>query len=287
MPISLQKIQTLIDNGDKKRARNHLKKILKDNPSADAWYLAALTMESDADKIKCLRKALKLDELHTPANRLLLQLEEAPIVPQQKNRPSSVESVTMNRQKKVDGVRQQKTGRRRRVGCGCLFSMLLSSIFTTVVLTTIGLLPGVIGTFVSMTSDVAPVYEIENVPLEMVEDSLYKLTPVFSKTITEQDINFIDHGYLNEYKFNAVAGEAYLIYLQFLSLDAHNTKQNIAINDSEGYNVIPDCEIQKISDYDNGVAYICGVSVTGKWSIRILGISGESIGGYIVGVKPI
>jgi hypothetical protein len=292
MSISLQGIQTLIDNGDKKRARHHLKKILKDNPSADAWYLAALTMESDADTLKCLRKTLKLDELHTPANRLLLHIEGMPVIPQQKqaDTPSGRGTPSIDRKKKVARVRQQsqqKTGRRRRVGCGCLFSMLLSSIFTIIVFTTIGLLPGVIGTWVSLTSDVAPIYEIENVPIEMAEDSLYQLTPVFSKTITEQDLNFIDHGYLNEYRFNAVAGEAYVIYLQFLSLDAHNTKQNIAINDSEGYNVIPDCEIQKISDYDNGVAYLCGVSVTGQWSIRILGIKGESIGGYIVGIKPI
>lgn len=289
MPTSLKDIQTLIDKGDKKQARNHLKKILKDKPSANGWYLAALTMESDVDTIKCLRRALKLDEFHIPASRLLHQLENTPTKPQQEeNKTPALDSPeTMNRQQKKDRVSQQKKGRRRRVGCGCLFSMLLSSIFAITALTTIGMLPGVIGTVVSLTSGVAPVYEIENVPIEMVENSLYQLAPVFSKIITEQDINFIDHGYVNQYKFDAVVDETYLIYLQFLSLDAHNLNENIAINDPEGYNAIPDCEKQKISDYDSGIAYLCRSYVTGQWSIRILGINGESIGGYVVGIKRI
>ncbi len=288
MSASLQKIQALIDSGDKKQARSRLKNILKDNPSADGWYLAALTMESDDDTIKCLRRALKLDALHTPANRLLYQLEKTPsITPADSKSVTDQSNIQMNRQKKLDSKRKQKSNRRRRVGCGCLVSWLFSASIALVTLTTIGVLPGVISTVMSLISDVNPVYQIDNVPIEMVDDSIYQLTPVVSKTLTDQDIFFIDHGYVNQYHFDVEADQSYVIFLQFLSLDAHNLHHNMAINDSEGYNIIPNCERQKISDYDNGVAYVCRAHVTEQWSIRILGIQGESIGGYIVGTKVI
>jgi hypothetical protein len=288
MATSLQKIKELIDNGDKKQARARLKTILKDSPSADTWYLAALAMDSDEDTIKCLHRALKLDALHSPANLLLNQLQEAPIVVQpSENKTPLASSVNMDRQEKVDAVKQQKKGKRRRVGCGCLMSMFTSSIFAIVVLTTIGMIPGLIGTIVNLTSQVAPVYEIENIPIEQVENAVYQLEPVFSKLLTEQDVNFIDHGFVNEHIFDTVEGKGYVVFVQFLSLNTHHTKQNIAINDSEGYNAIPNCQEQKISEYDNGVAYLCGASVSGQWKIRILGINGESVGGYIVGIKSI
>lgn len=287
MSVSLQKIQSLIDSNDKKQARSLLKPILKDNPSADAWYLAALTMENDADTIKCLRRALKLDALHTPANRLLHQLEKAPLLRSSQDNALLETPANMDRQKKVNTARQQKKGKRRRVGCGCLMSMFMSSTLAIVVLTTIGMIPGLIGTIVNLTSQVSPVYEIENMPIEQVQDAVYQIEPAFSKLLTEQDVSFIDHGFVNEHRFETVEGTAFVVFVQFLSLNTHHTKRNVAINDSEGYNAIPDCLEQAISEYDNGVAYLCTASVSGQWSIRILGINDESTGGYIVGIKTI
>lgn len=76
MADSLTPIKRAIRAGDQARARRLLKPVLQDEPSADAWTLAAMVTETNDQAIKCLRKALAIDEWHSEANRMLSRLEK-------------------------------------------------------------------------------------------------------------------------------------------------------------------------------------------------------------------
>lgn len=82
---TLQEISDSIRYGDKKRAQELLKPILKENPSAEAWYLASQAANTDAQMVKFLQKAVELDPSHEKASRALeamqamgISSEEAP-----------------------------------------------------------------------------------------------------------------------------------------------------------------------------------------------------------------
>lgn len=68
---TLQEISDSIKYGDKKRAQELLKPILKQSPSAEAWYLASQAANSDAQMVKFLEKAVALDPSHETASRAL------------------------------------------------------------------------------------------------------------------------------------------------------------------------------------------------------------------------
>ena len=76
---AINQIKQAIKAGDTAKAKQLLKPILKENPSADAWTLAAYIMDDPQQQIKCLRKALSLDEWHSEANRMLYNLESGNI----------------------------------------------------------------------------------------------------------------------------------------------------------------------------------------------------------------
>ena len=75
MSHSLDKVRRALKANDRATARKLLKTILQTEPSADAWTLAALVTDDRDQQIKCVRKALQLDEWHTDANRMLSRLE--------------------------------------------------------------------------------------------------------------------------------------------------------------------------------------------------------------------
>ncbi|MFW5709095.1 MAG: hypothetical protein ACOCX5_02625 [Chloroflexota bacterium] len=76
MSEALNQVKRAIRQGDKQQARVLLKPLLKENPSADAWTLAAMVTDTREQAIKCLKRALAIDEWHTDANRMLSQLEQ-------------------------------------------------------------------------------------------------------------------------------------------------------------------------------------------------------------------
>ncbi len=297
MSTTLQKIQVLIDKGDKKRARQYLKRILKDDPSADAWYLTALTLDDDLQKIKCLRHALELDALHTPSNRLLYQVEGGmPLHEQEKQRQQEIEKRTtkdivplekIEREMKKDRFQRHAERQRRRTRYGCLFSFLLSASCSLFAVTAIGLLPGFIGTMSTIFGGPAPVHAIEGTPIEDREDAIVIMTPVQSNEASNQDVEIMDHGYLHEYKFDALKNESYAIYVQFMSVNANHVSRNVAIIDPEGSNATGICERQRILEGDMGTAFTCQANMSGEWAVRVLGITGESVGAYFVGVEKL
>lgn len=296
MSPTLQKIQSLIDKGDKKRARHYLKLVLKEEPSADAWYMMALTLDDELQQIKCLRNALKLDAFHSPSNRLLhkveggMPLHEQEKLKQEKEKRETREVVPLKpieREMKKDRFQRHAERQRRRTRYGCLFSFLLSASCSLFAVTAIGLLPGFIGTMSTLFGGPVPVHAIEGTPIEDREDAIVIMTPVQSNEASNQEVEIMDHGYLHEYKFDAIQNESYAIYVQFMSVNANHVSRNVAIIDPEGSDATGICERQRILEGDMGTAFTCQANMSGEWAVRVLGVTGESVGAYFVGVEKL
>jgi hypothetical protein len=77
MVDELATIHAALEAGDKRGARRLLKPLLDTNPSAELWWLAACTCESEEQEIGCLRKALKIDSKHAQARGRYTELRRA------------------------------------------------------------------------------------------------------------------------------------------------------------------------------------------------------------------
>lgn len=296
MSTSLQEIQNLIDTDRKKEARQKLKTILQTAPSADGWYMTALVVDNEAQKIKCLRQALKIDEMHSPANRLLYQIEGS--IPQQEREKLKrhqeklktkeiVPLEKIDREMKQDRFQKQKQRQRSRTRYGCLFSLMLSASCSMFAFSAIGMLPGFIATVTGIFGGPAPVYEVDGIPIQDVKDAIFILPPSQSNDATNQEVDIMDHGFLHEYVFTARAGTTYAIYVQFMSLSANSVSKNVVVTDEQDFDVTYLCEQQRIIEGNQGVAYVCTATTSGEWSVRILGVTGESVGAYFVGVESL
>lgn len=72
--LTIADVRAAVNQGDRKQAMEMLKAILSENPSADAWYLAA-RMSKDKDRaIKYLRRALLIDSHHSQSLALMEKL---------------------------------------------------------------------------------------------------------------------------------------------------------------------------------------------------------------------
>lgn len=296
MSTSLQEIKVLIDKGDKKEARQRLKQVLKDEPSADAWYLTALAVDDESQKIKCLRHALKLDDFHTPSNRLLHKIEGGIPLHEQEKLKQQVEKrkirdiVPLEKvdcEMKKDRFQRHAERQRQRTRWGCLFSFLLSASCSLFSISAIGMLPGFIGTMNTLFGGSVPVSEIEGTPIQDRDDAIIVMTPAHSSDASGQEVDIMDHGYLHEYNFSARQGESYAIYVQFMSVNANHVSRNVAILNPRGEDMTDICERQRILEGDMGTAFTCTVNSSGEWAVRILGVTGESIGAYFVGVETL
>lgn len=296
MSKSLEAIQSLINKGEKQVARKQLKTLLKTNPSAQAWYLAALAVDDQNQQISCLRQALKLDEFHTASNRLLYKIEgEMPREEREKRKRHEemlkTREITplekIERQKKQDRFQKHRARQRTRTRLGCLFSLLLSVSCSMFAASVVGMLPGFIGTITTIIGGPQPVYEIEGTPIEQREDALEIMTPAQSNPASNQEVEIMDHGYLHEYVFSARQGKTYAAYVQFMSLNAKHVSRHVAIINEQGQDITGICEREHILEGDMGIAYICEANSSGIWAVRILGINGESVGAYFVGVEAL
>jgi hypothetical protein len=61
--------------------------------------------------------------------------------------------------------------------------------------------------------------------------------------------------------------------------------RNIGILDPSGRDAESRCERNRILQGDNGAAIICTIHQTGTWSLRLLGIDGQSTGAYVVSIE--
>lgn len=78
MSKNLKAVKTAIRQGDKRRARKLLVTILKQNPTADAWYIAARLASDRKQAAGFLRRALRQAPDHVPSKKLLTRLSQKP-----------------------------------------------------------------------------------------------------------------------------------------------------------------------------------------------------------------
>lgn len=106
---TLQEISTAIKFGDKTHARELLTPLLKESPSAEAWYLAAQVAESVDETKAALKQALDYDPEYTLARRALDALEStpAPSAPAEAAPPVQPESKPAPAPKRKPTVRRE------------------------------------------------------------------------------------------------------------------------------------------------------------------------------------
>ncbi|MEO8392349.1 MAG: hypothetical protein ABI700_05085, partial [Chloroflexota bacterium] len=167
---TLQPIRDAIKAGDKKTAQVLLKPVLKNQPSADAWVLAAQACATEEKAIYCLRHALELQPQHSAANRMLFKLEG--MKPQQAamiEEMPPVEALTVEPLKKVVR-RKKKRSASRTIVLICL--LVLGVSLSTLTLNLAGLITGPITAITELTGGATPVREIGGKPLSQVENAV-------------------------------------------------------------------------------------------------------------------
>lgn len=299
---NLAPIREALKNGDKAVARRLLPTLLKTQPTADLWTLAAQACDKQEDAIKCLRKALELDSLHSQANRLLFKLEGA--------KPPSAEEwdrLTAQRARQAlpaEPIPLKKVKRKRRMTpgrwVGCLSFLLLGSACSLFTLNMIGVINGVFTTATVLLGGPTPVSQWQGQPLSEVSNAPVVIPPSQQEMIGVatsgddiaertssggRDADVLDPGYSHEYQFDAVQGSEYAVYIQFLSLDANRVSRNVAVLRPDGSDATPNCDQNSILQGDNNVTFICNIDATGTWGVRILGRDDESVGAYFVGIE--
>ncbi len=283
---SLQPIREALKAGDKQTAQKLLRPLLKDQPSAEVWYLAAQACKTDDKAIECLRYALELEPQHSGANRMLFKLEGAKpkSAVEEVIEPPSIEALAELPPLKKVRNRRKRSASRTLV----LISLLaLGMCCSLVTMNLVGIITGPITTLTEITGGPTPVGAIDGTPIADVNNAPLLLTPSQSKPIQDKDADVLEAGYEHEYTFAAQKGTAMAIYVQFLSLAANQVSRNVVVVRPDGSDATPKCEHDTIIQGDNNVTLTCEIDITGTWKVRILGRQGESVGAYFVGVEPI
>jgi hypothetical protein len=76
--LTIADVRTAVTQGERKRAMEMLKLILAENPSAEAWYVAARLSKDKSNALKYLRRALLIDSHHTKSLELMEKLGGKP-----------------------------------------------------------------------------------------------------------------------------------------------------------------------------------------------------------------
>lgn len=296
MSDKIQKIRETLAAGDTAKASKMLKWLLQNDPSADAWVLAAEMASDNELKIKFLRKALTLDEWHAQANRMLHKLEDVKPLSQMAVPASSEWSKTtgmkpvseIKRQLKQDKHREHSQRQQFYGRMGCLFSIFLMFFISTFALRAIGLISSSLTAgFNALFGLPTPIVAYEGTPLAELENVPLLLTPSHSEVATDRDMEILDNGYMNEHTFEARSGEEVLVYIQFLSVNANRVSRNVAILDPDGNDARGQCFTDTILKGDNNVTFTCLIQRSGTYRVRVLGRDGESVGAYFVGVESL
>jgi hypothetical protein len=74
--LTIADVRSAIEQGDKPRAVQMLQIILTENPSADAWYVAARLTHDNKTAVRYLRRALMIDPDHRRAAMMLEKMGE-------------------------------------------------------------------------------------------------------------------------------------------------------------------------------------------------------------------
>jgi len=279
---TLQPVREALKAGDKKTAQKLLSPIIKTQPSANAWYLAAVACSTDEKAIFCLRQALALEPQHSAANRMLFKLEGAKPVAVAEQPP--LEVLTVEPLKKVKRAKKKRSATRTLV----LISLLLLGIcLSTLTMNLAGLITGPITALTELSGGPTPVREIGGTPIAQVANAPLLVKPSQSKELQGRDADVLEPGYLNEYTFTGSRGQDVAIYIQFLSIAANKVSRNVVVMRPDNSDATSKCERDTIIQGDNNITLTCTIDTPGIWKVRILGREKESVGAYFVGVQNI
>lgn len=71
---NLYDVQDALSNGQRKEAITMLEEVLREAPTANAWYMAALITNNEREKVRHLQRALLLDPDHEQSKAMLKKL---------------------------------------------------------------------------------------------------------------------------------------------------------------------------------------------------------------------
>ncbi len=279
-PDSLQPIRDALKAGDKPTAQRLLSPLLKTQPTADLWYLAAQACPTDEKALICLRKALELQPQHNGANRMLFKLEGAK--PSAHMEPPRVEVVLPDAPLKKVKRKKKRSPLRVVLLLGLLLFGMSCSVLT---MNMVGLISGPITALTQFMGGAAPVREVDGQPLSEVSNAPLRVQPSQSKPLEQRTADVIEPGYAHEYTFAGREGREVAVYVQFLSLAANQVSRNVVVLRPDGSDATPKCNRDAILQGDNNLTLICPIDVNGTWKVRILGRERESVGAYFVGVE--
>ena len=299
--ISIKSVALALREGDKARARREVKALLEREPTADAWFLAANAMDGKEQAIRCLKKAIELDNWHVKSNRMLLELEGTPEhdiellrkrqAEELANSPGMKDLSEITRQRKTMAF-QVRARRRRRFNRILLICFLVLSVTcSTLTMSLIGVIQGPLRFVIEAFGGPPPVYELDGLPVEDVPFAAATIEPARSVEASSQDVNVLEAGYVHEYRFEARSGEEVYGYVQFMSVSASDVSSNTVIINPQGqitdYSVCEFLGDSGILGGEGNVTFTCRINITGEWRVRILGIGGESVGAYFIGVESL
>jgi hypothetical protein len=303
MSDSLQPVREAIKAGDKRRARELLRPLLADDPTADMWFLAAQASPTREQAILSLKRALALDPAHERAGRALSRLAASapaddtppPLAAPADNAPLAASEAALPPLKKARSQRKQSPW----TLVGLAGSLLLSLSLTYAVLTALGSpiaaqVRAILGGEAPQASDGTPVFgqPPRAVPPGAGGDDASGSAPVGSFVVRpsksvelkrQQPVSdVLDAGFAHEYTFEAARGEEIAVGVQFLSPTAQKVGANVAVIGPDGYNAESRCQRDQILTDGSSVAFICTVHQGGIWKLQLFGRDGESTGVYVV-----
>ncbi len=269
--------------------------------TADQLVEMAKAEADDAEKIAFLRRALDVAPLHSEANRLLFKLEGAKPRQGAVSVPSPV-AITPPEAKPLPQferntrkARYQERAERQRTWTriGCVSSLILSLSCTLLTLRLAGLASSVFTALKTASGGPTPVVAVDGEPIQDVQDAPLYVEPEKEVNLSEnqtQAIDVLDPGYAHDYRLELYnLNREVAIYVQFLSLSARNVSPNVMIFGPDGRNAESSClrDSTAILIDNSGVTFNCRVYMVGIWTVRILGVEGESNGAYMVAYAPL
>lgn len=277
----LYPVRKTLKTGNRKAAQRSLRVLLRRQPSAEAWVLAAQSCGSREEAIYCLRQALALQPQHSLAQKRLIRLENtSPTdVRFRQTSPYTPDVLVSQKRPHATGDKRRRP-RRRTVFLSLLALMLPVSILT---LNLAGLISGPVTALTELTGGLKPVTEINGTPISEVENAALYVQPSQILPLPNQMADVIEPGYAHDFTFDAETGTESAIYVQFLSVAANRVSRNVIVLRPDGSDATPTCDQDAILEGDNGVTYICAIDVAGTWSVRVLGRDKESVGAYFIG----
>jgi len=149
MTPELTEIKNALDTLDLQRARELLREVLKTNPTADAYQLAALAALNEMQKREFLQKAIALDPFHVEANAELDNLQknafiETPQPPSETKKQYAAEIGELEREAsrleaEIKGIDEQLAGMNgRKTSAGVL--LVISAIFVIAIIGIFGII---------------------------------------------------------------------------------------------------------------------------------------------------